>query len=479
MALRNKTTIALIWQTLERSGVQLVQFGIQLFLARLLMPSDFGIVAILNVFVSISNTLVNNGLSTALIQKEDPTREEFSSVFWLSLIISIIAYLIIFIASPLIASFYNNAQIISYLRILLLVVPIGALGSIQSTILKKRLDLRPSFIANLIAIVIQGIIGISLAFLGFGSWALVISQISYQFTVTLLLIIQVRWKPSAKLSLRKIGPLFKFSWKLSLGWLIGTLYNDIFTLIIGKSFSIQTLGFYHKGQGLPNTFTKTIQQITGGVLFSVLSRKQNNQKELLSNTRSMLSFLALFLFPIMLGFSAIAEPFVVLVLTEKWLPSVFFIRMACISLMLSSYCTTNMHSFNALGRTDIFLKIEFIRRSISVILVIFLSKVGIEAVVWGIVGMSIVSLLINFIPNIILLEYSIVDQFKDFLPQLITSIIMWICVMSINILSLSPLICIFLQITIGVVVYWGLNEVLRIPSYLTIKKNLLLYFQNK
>ena len=479
MTSRNTTIKALVWQTLERSGVQFVQFGIQLVLARLLMPSDFGIVAILNVFVSIANTMVNNGLATALIQKENPTKEEFSSVFWLSLIISIITYLIVFIASPFIARFYHNAQIVSYLRILLLVVPIGALGSIQNTILKKRLDLRPSFIANLAAIIIQGIVGIVLACLGFGSWALVTSQICYQCTVTLLLITQVQWKPSGKLSLQKIIPLFKFSWKLSLGWLIGTLYNDFFTLIIGKSFSIQTLGFYHKGQSLPNTFTRTIQQITGGVLFSALSRKQNNRQVLLSNTRSMLSLLALFLFPIMLGFSAIAEPFVILVLTEKWLPSIFFIRMACIYLMLSSYCTTNMHSFNAIGRTDVFLRIELIRRSISVVLVLLLSKVGIEAVIWGIVGLSIVSLLINFIPNIILLEYSIVDQIKDFLPQLINSIIMWICVKSLVLLSLSPLVTIILQITIGVVVYWGLNEVLRIPSYLTIKKNLLLYFQNK
>ena len=245
--MNEKTKNGLFWRSLEGVGVQGMQFIIQLVLARILMPADFGVVAILNIFVNLANTLVQNGLSSALIQKKNPDKEDFSTVFIVENGIAILMYVIIFFASPFIASYYENPALTIYLRVFALTIVLSSLGSIQTTVLRCRLSFKPSFIANTVGIICQGISGIAMALLGFGVWSLIISQIVFRIVSDLLLFIYAKWLPQSGFYFERFKKLFSYSWKLAVGWIIGTIYQDIFSFVIGKVYDESTLGYYSKG----------------------------------------------------------------------------------------------------------------------------------------------------------------------------------------------------------------------------------------
>ena len=227
--MNEKTKSGLFWRSLESVGVQGMQFIIQLVLARILMPADFGIVAILNIFVNLANTLVQNGLSSALIQKKNPEKEDFSTVFIVEFGLAILMYVIIFFGSPFIASFYENQALIVYLRVFALTIVISPIGSIQTTVLRCNLSFKPSFVANFIAIITQGATGVAMALLGFGVWSLIISQVIYRLVSAFLLILFAKWVPKSGFYFERFKKLFSYSWKLAVGWIIGTIYQDVFS----------------------------------------------------------------------------------------------------------------------------------------------------------------------------------------------------------------------------------------------------------
>ena len=271
---RNSTSQSLFWRSLEGVGSQGMNFIIQLVLARILMPEDFGVVAILSIFINLANTFVLNGLSTALLRKKDAKELDFCTVFYVEVGMSILMYTIIFFTAPYIAEFYNNHAITTYLRVFSLTIVIGAFCSIQTTVLRYRMDFRSSCIANIGGIVVQGIVGITFALLNFGVWSLILSQIAYRFITLFLLVVLAHWVPKFKFSFRVVKDLFSYSWKLFVGWLIGTIYVDLFSLIIGKAYDEATLGYYTKGQSIPQVVNKTVTQITTAVMFPARSERK-------------------------------------------------------------------------------------------------------------------------------------------------------------------------------------------------------------
>ena len=451
--MNDKAKKGLFWRSLESVGVQGMQFVIQLVLARILMPEDFGVVAILNIFVNLANTLVQNGLGSAIIQKKDPRKEDFATVFMIEIGISVVTYLLIFAGAHLIADYYENPALVLYLRVFALTIIISALGSMQTTVLRYRLDFKPSFIANFAGIVCQGASGIALAVMGFGVWSLIVSQIIYRIITTLLLFFFAKWIPQAKFSGKSFTELFSYSWKLTVGWIIGTVYQDIFSFVIGKVYDEATLGYYSKGNSIPNVINRMVTQVTTAVMFPVISKSQDDKEAVKKQTREMLGISAAMIFPVMAFVAGAANPIVRLILTDKWLPAVPIIQIFCISSSINVVSNANMQSFNAIGHSDVFLISEAIKRGITILLVIILAQIDFYLMLFGIAFMGLVSLTINGYFNTKYLSYKVWEYLKDIIPSVLFAIVIFGAVFICNMFIQRLIIRLVVQMIVAVALY--------------------------
>lgn len=452
-ALGEKIASSMVWRLFERGGMQIIQFVIQIVLARLLSPNDYGILAIITVFISFSTTLINNGLGNAIIQKQDATELEFNTVFFIQLGIACVCYGVIFFLSPFIATCYEYDNLTIYLKVMGLILFIEALSSIQLTSLRKNMAFKKSFFANVAGVLVQGISGILFAVLGFGVWSLILSQILMKTVILVVLLIMVRWRPKLMFSFASFKRLFSYSWKLAVAWMIGTLHQQFYSLVIGKCFSTEVLGYYSRGQNLPQTMTTTVNETISSVMFAALSKIQNDIQKFKSYTRMMMRLTAFMVWPIMAGIAGISENFVYVILSEKWAACIPMMQLFCISFGINILSTTNMQAFNAMGRSDVFMKLEVIKRSISLILLIIAAQYSIYLVILVLAVMGIFSLIYNTFPNYQLVGYTIIEQLADILPSLIISLIMFGGVILVNNLELSRIILLVMQIIVGVVIY--------------------------
>ncbi|MBQ7596097.1 MAG: lipopolysaccharide biosynthesis protein [Clostridia bacterium] len=451
--MNEKAKKGLFWRSLESIGVQGMQFVIQLVLARILMPADFGVVAILNIFVNLSNTFVQNGLSSALIQKKDPKKEYFSTVFIIEIALAIVSYFLVFICAPFIAEYYENPDLTLYLRVFALTIVISAFASMQTTILRHKLNFKPSFIANFVGILFQGASGIALALIGFGVWSLIISQVIYRLVAALLLFFYARWIPKGRFSGRSFIELFRFSWKLTVGWIIGTVYQDVFSFVIGKVYDETTLGYYSKGNTIPNVINRVVTQVTTAVMFPVISKTQNDLGAVKKQTREMLAVSAALIFPVMAFVAGAADPMVRLVLTDKWLPAVPIIQIFCISSGINVISNANMQSFNAIGRSDVFLITEVIKRSVTIVIVIILAQIDFYMMLFGIASMGIVSLIINCCFDRKLLNYKVSEYLADLIPSILFGIVLFGAVYVCNFFISKLILRLAVQVIISVIMY--------------------------
>lgn len=441
------------WRFFERGGVQIVNFIIQIILGRLLDVGDFGTIAIISSFVTLSSTLVNNGLGNALIQKKDSDAVDASTVFYIQLVLAFVLSVVLFFCAPLIASYYKNDKIADYLRVMVSLLVIQSLGSMQLVTLQKRMQFRKSFYANILGVIVQGTVGIVCALLGLGCWSLVFSQLAMQITVLIVLTCIVRWKPQKVFSLDRFKRLFSYSWKLTVGWLIGTLHQDIYSLLIGKVFSAEILGYYNRGQSLPSTLNRTVNESISSVMFPALSIVQDNKDDHKQYSRKMMAISSFVVFPVMAGLAAVARPFILITLTDKWAASIPMMQLFCISLSINAISTTNMQVFNSIGRSDVFMKMEVIKRSLSIVLLIILSRINIYAVIIGLVIMALFSLVYNSIFNKKLIGYSLKEQAQDILVPMIISIGMFVVTVQFDRLSIPLLVMLIIQIVVGVLFY--------------------------
>lgn len=455
--LKDSIVSGLLWKLLERGGMQLVQFVIQIVLARLLDPKDYGILAIVTVFITFATTLVNNGLCNAIIQKQNSDELDFNTVFYLQFSVAAVCYAVLFFTAPFIADFYENNELLIYIRIMALILFIEACSAMQLTALKKKLEFRKSFFANIAGVVIQGMVGIFLALQSFGIWSLILSQIAMKLTIFIVLLFMVKWHPKRMFSINRFKHLFSYSWKLTVAWMIGTLHQQVYSLVIGKCFSTETLGYYNRGQNIPTTITTIANETISSVMFPALAKVQDDKNELKAYTRLMMKFAAFVVFPLMAGLAAVSENFVYVVLTEKWAQSIHMMQLFCISYGINIISTTNMQAFNAYGRSDIFLKLEVVKRSLSLVLLFIAAQFDIYLVIIVLAAMGIFSLLYNTIPNRKILEYNVKEQLIDLLPAFIASILMFIVTLCVNFIPLPRSALLLLQVLIGVVTYLGFS----------------------
>lgn len=465
MKKHNKTTKGLMWKMGENVATQGMQFVIQMLLARMLLPEDFGIIGILNVFTNLANTLVNNGLSSALLRKKEFDPKAYSTVFVVSLAISMAGYGAIFAASPLIARFYENLDLIPYLRVYTLTVLVSAVTSNCNTVLRSRMDFRGIFLGNFLGVLGQGICGILMARNGFGVWSLVFAHVVRYAIPAVVLLVFSRWRPQLYFSWTILKELFSYSWKLAVGWLIGTVYNDVFSLIIGKQFSTATLGYYTKGNSIPAMVNRVLSQTVTAVMFPSLAKDQHDLAVIKQRTRSMISISTGMVMPVMAGIAACAPALISVLLTDRWLPAVAVVQITCIPKAINVINNANMQSINAIGRSDVFLYAEAIKRTVTVLLVLITSRIDFYLMLWTIAFMGLISMTVNMIANKKLLGYSFKEYAEDLLPYVAVSLLLFVGVNLLNGLQCNIYAKLGLQLLGCAVIYFGAIFFLPLSGY--------------
>ncbi len=461
---KSKIFTSLFWKFMERGGTQGIQFIVQIILARLLLPADYGIIALVVIFIAIAGVFVRSGLNTALIQKKDADEIDFSSVFYLSLFIAVIIYIILFIVAPFIALFYGEPQITPIFRVISITLIFGAFNSIQNAVISRNMQFKKLFFSSTGAILVSGAVGIYLAYTGFGVWALVGQQISNQLFVTLILWFTVRWRPRLVFSLQRVKGLFSFGWKLLVSALIDTVYRDLRSLIIGKMYNPAMLGFYNRGQQFPSIIVSNINGSIQAVMLPVLSSQQDNKPRVKAMMRRAVVTSSFAVFPMMVGLAVIAEPLVKLLLTDKWLPCVPFLQIFCATYSLWPIHTANLQAINALGRSDIFLKLEIIKKIMGLSILAVTIFYGVYAIALGGVLSGIISTFINAFPNKQLLDYSYKEQWKDIMPSLLISLVMGVVVYIFKYLNIAVWQVLILQIVAGAILYVCLAKMFNLEN---------------
>lgn len=456
-----------------------VQLIVQIILARLLLPADYGVIAVIVVFISISQVFVQSGLGTALIQKNEVNDADYSSVFYLAQGIALVFYCILFLGAPFIATFYSQPLIVPVLRVLGLTLFFGAVNTIQTSIISRNFLFRKLFFSSLGAILLSGVVGIAMAYNGYRVWALVGQQLTSIIALCFIMWFTVRWRPKLLFSLTRVKELFSFGWKLLASSLIDVTYTNLSSLIIGKLYPASMLGYYTKGQELPNTLVSNINSSIQAVMFPAYARNQDNRPLVKQIMRRALVTSSFLVFPAMAGLAAIAKPLVELLLTDKWLMCVPFLQIFCAVYALWPIHIVNLQAISALGHSDVFLRLEIVKKVLGLSVLAVTVPIGILAMAQGMVVIGIVATLINAYPNKLLLDYGFMEQWRDLMPALILSLVMFGATYSILFLGLSAWATLILQIGVGVVVYLGLAWVLGLESLTYVINTVREYFPGR
>ncbi len=471
---KGKIVSSLFWKFAERIGAQGVNLIVSIVLARILAPEEYGVVALVTIFITISNVFIEQGFGTALVQKKDADDLDFSSVFYCNVVLSIILYIIIFLLAPVIAKFYNNMQIIVILRVLAITVLISGVKSVQNAYVSRKMIFKKFFICTSIGTIFSAVIGIWMAYKGYGVWALVVQQLTNNLVDTIMLWITVKWKPIARISFNRIKRLFGFGWKMLCSGLIDSIYNELYGLAIGKIYTPEQLAYYNRANQFPNIITVNINGSISSVMLPALANEQENKQKLKEMMQKSIKLSSFLLFPMMFGLVAVAEPLVKIILTDKWLEAIPLMQLLCFSYALWPIHTINLQAISAMGRSDIFLKLEIIKKIIGIVALAISFKLGIKFMVMTKIITSIISTFINSYPNKKLLNYSYIQQLKDITGAVIMSFLMMIIVYLMNYIEINIYLLLVLQIIIGIIIYVGISYIFKnenLVYMITILKN--------
>lgn len=465
MEINKKVITNLIWRFAERCGAQGVSFIVSIVLARMLEPSVYGITALVTVFTSFLNIFIDSGMGTALIQKKDSDDLDFSSVFYFNMVICVFLYFIVFLCSPLIAGFYKMAELTNIIRILGLTLIVSGLKNIQMSYVSKHLLFKKFFFATLGGTIGAAIIGIFLAFFGYGVWALVIQGLFNNVIDTIILWVTVRWRPKKMFSLERLRGLFSYGWKLLVSSLLENVYENLRTLIIGKKYSTADLALYNRGQIFPNVIVSNVNTSINSVLLPTMSKVQDSREDVKNITRRAIKTSTYIMMPFMVGLAVCAEPIISLILTDKWLPAVFFMRIFCFSYAFWPIHTANLNAIKAMGRSDLFLKLEIAKKVVGLIAILFTMWISVEAMAYSLFATSILSQIINSFPNKKLLKYGYRSQLMDMMPQILLSLLMGAMVYCVRFLNFNNILTLVIQVPLGAVIYIAGSKIFHIDSF--------------
>lgn len=467
-----------LWKFSERFMSSGITFIVSIVLARLLTPKDYGAVALVNVFIIIANVFVTTGFGAALIQKKNATALDFSTIFHCSLVFSFIIYGVIYFTAPSIASFYRNVEYVLILRILALKLPVSAFNSIQQAYVSKHMAFQKIFVSTTVANILSGVIGIVFAYLGFGVWALVAQYLSEAVFETILLFTQIPWRPTKEFSVKSAKDLMSFGWKVLLTSLIGTTFNELRSLIIGRFYTPADLAYYNRGARFPDLVSQNVDGTISTVLFPAMSLHSDDMEKLKSMISRSMKTSTYIIMPIMFGLAVASKPIIILLLTSKWLPSVPYMQCLCIATAFSTLSNANMEVIKASGRSDVLLMLEFFKKVFYLIILFISIKISVFAVASSMIIYSVIAMVINSYPNKKIINYSYVDQMKDIFPALVLSIIMAVVLIPLQTISISSIALLLMDIVVGAVVYIALSAIFKLEAY-NYLFNYLKHFVNK
>ena len=461
--LKKNTISGFFWRISQNFGSQFINFGIQVVLARLLLPETYGIIALTAIFSAIAGVIIQGTFSAAVIQRKNISQLELSSVFFLGILISVLFYILIFVSSPAIASYYDEPLLKAVLRIQSLNLLIGSLYSTHQALLMRNMEYKKGFASGVLGTLVQGVVGITLAFTGYGVWALVYSSIANNLITFLTIIILVKWRPTWEFSLKSVKILFSYSSKIFLIGIMNAIYTNLLSLFIGKIYDSKTLGYYNKGYSFPSLIMVNVDGAMNTVLFSSLSSIQDNPEGIVKVLRRSMKMSLFISAPAMLGLVAVAEPLIALLLTDKWLPSVPFLRLVALGCLVWPL-SARMQAINAVGRSDIALKLNIVLRTIGIALLIFFARFDIYILVLStFFGEIFIAIVLSFIIDK-LIGYKIKDQMKDIFPSILIASVMAVLVYSITFLGWNNIYTLAAQLATGFISYIALAWIFKMDS---------------
>jgi teichuronic acid exporter len=470
-SLKSKTLHALSWSFLESAGVQGVRFIIGIILARLLFPEQFGLIGMLMIFIAVSQTFLDSGFGAALIQKREVTPIDTSSVFYFNILVGLLAAGLLCLAAPWIAAFYNQPILTPLTRALSLTIVINSFGMVQNTILTKQINFKGLTKISLTASILSGIIGVSLAAMGFGVWSLVVQQISSTFFRTIFLWFLYDWRPALIFKLKSLREMFGFGSRLMASGLLDQIFRNLYLLVIGKLFSATDLGFFTRAQTFGELPSQTLSGMVGRVTFPVFSTIQDDPARLKRGLKKALTTLVLVNFPMMIGIAAVARSLVLVLLTEKWAESIPYLQLLCLVGLMFPLHVINLNLLQALGRSGLFLRLEIIKKVMTVINIALTWRWGISAMIYGMMATSIISYYLNSYYTGVLIGYTIREQLRDLFPYLITAVLMGIALFATGLLAFPNHWSMLLaQISTGIAIYVCLCWVFRLTAFMEIWK---------
>ncbi|MFI3326236.1 MAG: lipopolysaccharide biosynthesis protein [Clostridia bacterium] len=468
----------MLWRFADRCGAQGISFVVSIILARILTTDEYGTIALVTVFIAILQVFVNGGFSNALIQKKDADIVDFSTVFFFNIFSCTLIYFLLFLAAPFIADFYNQEILTNVIRVLGLKIIISGLLSVQTAYVTRNMMFKKYFYSNLSGSFFSGVVGVAMVYNGFGVWSLVGQALSEVAINTVVLWYTIKFRPKMTFSLERLKGLFSFGWKVLVSNLMNTLYSNLKSLLIGKMYSTTDLAFYNKADQFPRLIITNLNVSIDSVLFSSMSKAQDNIAKVKAMARTSVKTSSYIVWPCMIGLFVCAEPLVELLLTEQWLPCVPYLRIFCITYGFLPVQTANLNAIKAIGRGDIFLKLQTIGKTIGLISILITMFIGVYAIAIAGIVVAIIEVFIKATPNKKLIGYGYVEQMKDILPSMALSAFMGICIWWIQYLNLSLILILVLQMFAGAVVYILVSMLFKMESFNTILQ-ILKGFKNK
>lgn len=479
-SLKQKAISGLFWSFMDSFATQGITFIVGIILARLLGPREFGLIGIITVFIAISSSFVNSGFGNALIRKQNCTQRDFSTVFYYNMAMGILFFLILFFTAPVISQFFKEPQLKYIIQVLGFVLIIDSSTIIHQTILSKRIDYKLQTKISIISSLISGIISLIMAFNDFGVWSLVAKQLFQQTINSLLLWTWNQWRPLLIFCSKSFKELFSFGYKLLISGLIDTLYRNLYYIIIGKYFSAQELGFYSRADQFKSLPSTNLQGIIGRVSYPTLASIQDDIPRLKNSYIKLIRSSMLLSFMMMLGMAAIAKSLIIALIGEQWEQSIIYLQLLCFVGMFYPLHALNLNMLQVLGRSDLFLKLEIIKKSLAIPIIIIGIMLGIKEMILGMIITSMIAYYLNSYWSGTFIGYSIIDQIKDIFPSFkLAVLISAIIYIEGLILTLSPLITLIIQIISGILLTFGICEAIQFKDYIYLKNIVLEKFLNR
>lgn len=479
-SIKDKAIKGFFWSAIDSIGQQAVQFIVSVVIARLLVPQDYGLIGMITIFMNLATVLVDSGFGNALIQKKNPTEIDYSTIFYFNIATSLFLYLIIFFAAPFIAVFFNQPELTLLTRIIALCIIINATSIIQINIFTKNINFKIMSLIGISTVFVSGVVGIILAYRGWGFWSLVILQIVSISLKSILLWIYSKWRPIKNFSYNSLKQMFPYSSKILLSGFSDTLFVNLYNIFIGKFYSTKDLGFFTQAQKIQSIPITVLSSVVSKVSFPVFASIQDDDKLLKKGYKKIMCNIVFITFPLMIGLMVTADVFVKTLLGPKWLPCATYLRLLCVAGMTYPLSAFNLNIVNVKGRSDIFLYLEIIKKILMVSALLLTFKYGIKEIVAGYAVFTIVAYLLNSYFSGKFIHYSLYEQIKDIVPYFILALIMGIIIFLINYLIYEHDLGKFvIQICIGLFVYLGSAYLLRLRAFFDYKDLIYSFLKKK